>query len=118
MATATQSNGKVAAKVQEAGDAVASTAKSASRPALTAGAAAAGLAGGFALGARFHPRRRRKRGFAVTLAMLGKAAKELSSTSDDIGMLREELERSNRQSPVEVLLNGLTHRRGAHRRES
>ena len=114
--------GNAVEKVQEAGGVVAS----APRPALTAGAAVAGLAGGFALGARLSPKRRRvlgvplgrKRGALVTLAVLGKAARELSSTSDDIRQVREELEMANRRSPVEVLLDGLTHRRGAHRRES
>ena len=60
----------------------------------------------------------RKRGSLTALALLGKAAQELSSTSDDVRQVREELEKANRQSPVEVLLDSLTHRRGAHRRES
>ena len=115
MATATQSNGSVVGKAKEAGDTVSSTASSASRPALTMGAAAAGLAGGLVIGTRL---RRRKRGWYVALGLLGKAAKELGSTTDDIHQVREELEKANRQSPVEVLLDGLTHRRGAHRRES
>ena len=123
MATATQSNGSAVAKAKEAGDTVSSAARSASRPALTASAAAAGLMGGIALGSRL--RLRRKSRFQWTVETLGKGAKELgsatkqvASTTDDIRQVREELERSNRQSPVEVLLNGLTHRRGAHRRES
>ena len=135
MATATQSNGRAVAKAKEAGDTVSSAAQSASRPALTAGAAAAGLAGGLALGARLSsrgglaalvkPRRRilgvpigRKSGLHLAVETLGKATKRASSTSDDIHQVREELEKANRQSPVEVLLDGLTHRRGAHRRES
>jgi hypothetical protein len=124
MATATQSNGKAVAKFKGAGDTVASTAKSASRPALTAGAAAAGLVGGVALGARLGASQRggfglrRKSGVALTIATMGKLVKELSSTTDDIHQVREELEKANRQSPVEVLLDGLTHRRGAHKRES
>jgi hypothetical protein len=141
MATATQSNGNAVTKAREAGDAVSSTARSASRPALTAGAAAAGLAGGLALGARLggrgglaqlvKPRPRilgvpigRKSGLHQAVDTLGKAAKEIgsatrqaASTTDDIHQLREELEHANRRSPVEVLLDGLTHRRGAHRRE-
>ncbi len=121
MATAT-SNGTTVAKAKEAGGTVASTAKSASRPALTAGAAAAGLAGGLVIGSRL--RLRRKSGLQQTLELLGKAAKELgsatkqaASTTNDIRQVREELEKANRQSPVEVLLDALTHRRGAHRRE-
>ena len=137
MATAT-SNGTAVAKAKEAGDTVASTAKSASRPALTAGAAAAGLAGGLALGARLSsrgalaalvkPRRRvlgvpigRKSGLQLAVETLGKAprSRRKAGVVDDRRhpQVREELEQANRQSPVEVLLDGLTHRRGAHRRE-
>ena len=150
MATATKSrratsaggNGASSA-VAKAGGTASSAARSAKTPVLTAGAAAAGLAGGFVLGARLNPGRRglsglarprrrvlgvplgRKTGLQSTLEILGKAGKELgsatkqvSSTTDDIRQVREELEQSNRRSPVEVLLDGLTHRRGAHRRES
>ena len=96
--------------------------------------------GGVALGSRLRTGRRplvrprprllgvplgRKSGLHWTVETLGKAAKELgsatrqvSSTTDDIHKVREELEQANRRSPVEVLLDGLTHRRGAHRRES
>ena len=104
------------------------------RPAVTAGAAAVGLAGGIVLGSRISTGRRRKvlgvplgrkSGLRMTVEMLGKAAQGLgsasrhvSSTTEDIHQVREELERANRQSPVEVLLNGLTHRRGAHKHET
>ena len=47
------------------------------------------------------------------MAAVGKA----STAADDVRMLREQLDSLNRRSPVEVLLDGLTHRRGAHRRE-
>ena len=95
-------------------------------PALTAGAAAVGLAGGIALGSRMSTGGRRKvlgvplgrkSGLLRAVEMLGKATRHVSSTSEDIRQVREELERANRQSPVEVLLNALTHRRGAHRHE-
>ena len=107
-------------------------------PALAAGAAAVGLAVGSHIGGRNRglsrlvaPRRKilgvrlgRKSGLRRTVETLGKAAhgvgsatRQVSSTSDDIRQVREELERANRQSPVEVLLNALTHRRGAHRQE-
>jgi hypothetical protein len=104
------------------------------RPALTAGAAAVGLAGGIVLGSRMSTGRRRKvlgvplgrrSNLRTTVEMLGKAAhglgsatRHVSSTTDDIHQVREELERANRQSPVEVLLNALTHRRGAHKQET
>ena len=115
MATATQSNGNAATKVKEAGSSVSSTAKSASRPALTAGAAAAGLMGGVVLGWRLRPTR--KSNLRWTVETLGKAAQELGSATGEFRQMREELEQSNRRSPVEVLLDALTHRRGAHRRE-
>ena len=101
------------------------------RPALTAGAAAVGLAGGIVLGSRISTGRRRKvlgvplgrkSGLRRTVETLSKAAhglgsatRRVSSTADDVRQVREELERANHQSPVEVVLNGLTRRRGAHR---
>ena len=48
---------------------------------------------------------------------LGSVAGQASSTTDDVHKIREQLDQANRQSPVEVLLDGLTHRRGAHKRE-
>jgi hypothetical protein len=44
-------------------------------------------------------------------------ANQASNTADDIRAIREQLEQTNRRSPVEVLLDGLTHRRGAHKLE-
>lgn len=100
------------------------------------------MAGGLALGARQASRRRvlkrllsprrtvlgvpigRKRGLMVTAQALGTVAKELgsatrhvSNTSEDVHEIREQLKAANKQSPIEVLLNGLTHRRGAHKSE-
>ena len=49
---------------------------------------------------------------------LGSATQQASSTTDEVHQIREQLERTNRQSPIEVLLDGLTHRRGAHKQES
>ena len=134
MATATRSG--------SAGSSTSAVAK-AKGPARAAGAAAIGLAGGLAVGSRIGgrqhglsrlvaPRRTvlgvplgRKSGLRRTVETLGKAAqgvgsatRQVSSTSDDIRQVREELERANRQSPVEVLLNALTHRRGAHKHET
>ena len=105
----------------------------AGRPMITAGATAAGLAGGLALGARLGSKRRkilgmpigRKRGLVQAAEALGEVARELSSArkqasavTDDVREVRQQLDKANRQSPVEVLLDGLTHRRGAHKRES
>ena len=43
---------------------------------------------------------------------LADAGKRASRTAEDIHELRRHLEQANRQSPIEVLLNGLTHRAG------
>lgn len=93
----------------------------------------AGLAGGLALGARMGSKRRKVLGLPVgrkrpmvraaealgkVALRLGSAAHQATATADDVRQIREELDKANRQSPVEVLLDGLTHRRGAHKRES
>ena len=115
MATATRSgsassNGNaVVTKAKEAGGTVTAAAQKANRPALTAGAAAAGLVGGLALGSRLNagrgglsglvtPRRKvlgvplgRKSGLRRTVETLGKTARHLTSTSEDIRQVREEL---------------------------
>jgi hypothetical protein len=121
----------------------ASPARPARRPALIAGAAAAGLAGGLAAGSRLGHRRRgiarllapRRRVLGVPLGhkspvlktaellfdgakQLNSATSRLSGTTEDVRLIREQLEHANRQSPLEVVLDGLTHRRGAHRHES
>jgi hypothetical protein len=131
------------AKAKETGDSIATAARRAKGPMLTAGATAAGLAGGLALGSRaaskrhgiralFAPQRRvlgvpvgRKNGVARTGKALGQVARQLSSatkqvsaTTDEVRQVREELEKTTRRSPIEVVLDGLTHRRGAHKRES
>ena len=121
-------------------DAIASTARGAPGPVRAGALAAASLAGGVLVGARLAPkrrgllpgRRRRVLGIpvgreaaSVTAAKaladgarrLVVATRPLTSAADDVRAVREELEQANRQSPVEVLLSGLTHRRGAHRRE-
>jgi len=131
------------AKAKDTGDSIATAASKAKGPMLTAGATAAGLAGGLVLGSRARsksrgvtallaPRRRvlgvpvgRKNGVVRTAKALGQVARELSSASnqvsaatDEVRQVREELEKTTRRSPIEVLLDGLTHRRGAHKRES
>jgi hypothetical protein len=115
------------------GSTVEKVASKAKRPVLTAGATAAGLAGGLALGTRLGSKRRKILGLpigrkrplvqaaeAVTgLAReLGKARSQASGVTDDVREIRDQVNKANRQSPVEVLLDGLTHRRGAHKRES
>lgn len=130
------------AKVKGAGGAVASTARRVRVPALAAGATAVGLAGGMALGSRMASKRRglgallaprprvfgvpigAKSGLARTAEVVGTATKGLSSvtsqlsdTRDEARQIREQLEMTNKRSPIEVVLDGLTHRRGGHRLE-
>jgi hypothetical protein len=111
------SNGAVS-KAKQAGDSVAGTARRAAGPALAAGAAGvAGLAGGLLLGSR---RRRRSGAAALAVASakrLAAAAGKASNTADDIRAVREQLENANRRSPIEVVLDGLTHRPGTGKRE-
>ena len=121
-------------------DLVSATARGAAGPARAGALAAASLAAGLAIGARVSPTRagllpgRRRRVLGVPIgreAALVTAAKtfadgaqrfmaatdRLTSATDDVKELRSQLEQANRRSPVEVLLDGLTHRRGAHRGE-
>jgi hypothetical protein len=125
--------------VKDVSDAAATVARRSRGPMLAAGAAAAGLAGGLALGSRRGSKRRsllaprrtilgvpvgRKSGALRVVELLRDGAKhldsatgQLSGTTDDVREIREQLEQVNRQSPLEVVLDGLTHRRGAHKHE-
>jgi hypothetical protein len=129
-----------AAKAKQAGESMTGVAGRAKGPLAAAGLTAAAVAGGYVLGragggnrAGLLPRRRKvlglrigpKTGLERTAEVLekladsiGSAAGKASATTDDVRKIREELEQANRQSPVEVLLDGLTHRRGAHKRET
>jgi hypothetical protein len=123
--TAVKRSNGVVTRAKDAGDTVASIAQRSTGPALAAGAAAAGLAGGLLIGSRVTSGRRlfgRRRSHAVVAlasgarraaAMAGKA----SNTADDIRAIREQLENANRRSPIEVVLDGLTHRPGTGKRE-
>jgi hypothetical protein len=98
------------------------TRASAARPALAAGAAAAGLAGGMLIGSRKGSGlfRRKRSGTALAIAgakRFAAAAGKASNTADDIRAIREQLENANRRSPIEVVLDGLTHRPGTGKRE-
>ena len=124
---ATASNGRGAASpiagARATGNTVAKAARGARGPALTAGATAAGLAGGFALGSWRASKTRPgtgklARAVAQLAKELGSLTSEVASTGDDARELRQLLKQANRRSPVEVLLDGLTHRRGAHKNES
>ena len=133
----TQAAGTTVARgATKAGDALAANAG----PARAIGLAAAGLAGGLALGATLGSRRRgllhaprhkvlgvpigRKPASVAAAQAVASGARRLAEAGgrasravEDVHEIREQLEQANRQSPVEVLLDGLTHRRGAHRAE-
>jgi hypothetical protein len=106
-----------------AGPAVADAARKAGKPALTAGAAVAGLAGGLVIGSRLGTGAgllvRRRSTMALALAgskRLAKTVVRASQTADDIHAIRHQLEQANQRSPIEVVLDGLTHRPGTNRR--
>jgi hypothetical protein len=128
--------GTVRTRAQETGQAVERVAKStgqtvgkaagkAKGPAIAGGAALAGLAGGLAL-ARGRAKTRRVFGLPVprrskltkTGKALGHVAAQVGSTSQQLAVLNEEVrrtreqaDRDNNRSPVEVLLSGLTNRK-------
>ena len=111
----------VRAAVKEASDTASTLGRKARGPLMAAGAAAAGLAGGWAIGSR-HGSRRGNR-LQRTVELLRDGAKhldsttgQLSGTAEDVREFREQLEKVNNRSPLEVVLDGLTHRRGVHRR--
>jgi hypothetical protein len=112
------SNNGAVDKAKHAGESVAGTARRAAGPALAASAAAAaGLAGGMLIGSRVG---RRRTGPALALASAKRfvaVAGKASNTADDIRAIREQLENANRRSPIEVVLDGLTHRPGTGKRE-
>ena len=98
---------------------IAASAQRLPRPAIAGGAAGAGHAAGTALGA--HQRaQRRPRLMGVPLPR-GKEVKDgaqhavragrwLYEVQTDVNLLREQAQQTRRQSPIEVLLSGLTSR--------
>jgi hypothetical protein len=101
------------------GPVVADAARKTGKPAIAAGAAVAGLAGGWLLGsgAGVIARRRSKRALALAAAKrLATTVVKASRTADDIHAIRDQLEQANKRSPIEVVLDGLTHRPGTRRR--
>jgi len=106
---------------RSAGDAAASTAKKLRTPAIAAGAGLAGLAGGIAL-------TRSRQGKVLGVPMPGRGTtKNLADAAKNIGALAEQAGRvaeqarvagealggnQARRSPIEVVLEGLTTRRG------
>jgi hypothetical protein len=133
-ATKTRSN-SIGSVPRAAGETVATGARKGRVPLLLAGGAAAGLAGGLALGGRRRrglsalvgPRRRvlgvpigPKNGLVRTAEALGRVAtatEQVAETTRDVRRIREQLDKVNRRSPVEVVVDALTHRRGMHEPE-
>jgi hypothetical protein len=111
--------------VGDAGRSVGKVASKAKTPLLASGAALAGIAGGIAIGARGARQVKGMRRPKVKIGPkvkidshdLAKAAKEVGQFGMDVGQLASELRRNReqangakRRSPVEVVLEGLTHR--------
>ncbi len=108
-----------------------SAAKKARGPALAGGAAAAGLVGGFLLGARKRSRRKvlgvpmpRANGFKSAAGdvlkaaeKIGSAGRQLGTLTDEVQRTRETIEHSKKASPIEVVLHALTNRPGGKRGE-
>ncbi len=107
--------------VSEAGRNVGRAAQKAKTPLLAGGAAVAGAAGGLALGTRQARKSKLLRRPKVKIRSkdLAKAARNAGQLGMEVGEIATELRRnreqtngSNRRSPVEVVLDGLTHRGG------
>jgi hypothetical protein len=105
--------------VSEAGRNVGHAASKAKTPLIAGGAAVAGAAGGLALGARQARKSRALRRPKVKIRSrdLARAARDVGQFGMDVGQLATELRRNReqangakRRSPVEVVLDGLTHR--------
>lgn len=100
---------------------VAQAAKKAKTPLIASGAAVAGAAGGLALGARQARKSKAMRRPLVKVDShdLAKAAKsvgrfgvEMGERASELRKNREETDSARRRSPIEVVLQGLTTRRG------
>jgi len=111
---------------QTAGQAVGTVASSAKVPAVAGGAALAGLAGGMALAARRGRRRvlgvpvpgtraplvKIKAGRNPSAKQLLKTGGQMAQLANEVRLARRQLDGGRRRSPIEVVLDGLTARRG------
>jgi hypothetical protein len=120
---ATKTRARPTARSNGAGPAAVDVARKARKPALTAGAAVAGLAGGLVIGSRLGTgagllvRRRSTTALArAGVKRLAKTVVTASQAADDLHAIRDQLEQANRRSPIEVVLDGLTHRPGTEKR--
>jgi len=107
--------------MSDTGHSVGQMARKARTPLLAGGAAVAGAAGGLALGARQARKSKMMRRPMVKVDShdLARAAKNVGRFGVEMGELaselrknREETDSARRRSPIEVVLQGLTTRRG------
>jgi hypothetical protein len=112
-------------RIAKVTDTIGASAKKAKTPLVAGGAAVAGLATGGVLGALLRGSRRpRVLGMPMPRAAEMKAGARtaaraghwLCDVETDLRLLREHAEQSRRQSPIEVLLSGLTSRTLPRRR--
>jgi hypothetical protein len=110
----------VSSKPTEVAETIGTAAKKAKGPVAAAGAAAVGLAAGTVLGAKLRANRRSHvlgvplpRGSELKSGAkhAARAGQWLADMQSDIRAVRTQAENSRRQSPIEVLLSGLTSRR-------
>jgi hypothetical protein len=122
--TITGVGSSIGSVVEKVGDSVGTVAQRAKMPALMGTAAAAGLAGGVALRSRMHPRSKvagvpmpRNNGTLRSVAHeMQSVGKEIGKAGFRLGIgdVNVEVQRGrkeHRDSPLEVLLHGLTSRR-------
>jgi len=124
----------VAGGAQSAGQAIGTVAGKAKGPALAGGAALAGLVGGMAIAARGGRRRvlgvpvpgtrrplvkiktPRRNGVTKDVVKaageMGNAGRQMAELAAEVRLARQQLHSGRRRSPVEVVLEGLTARRG------
>jgi hypothetical protein len=116
---ASRSSDRLQRRIGAATRTIGSAAKKAKIPLVASGAAVAGLATGTALGARVVATRRPRvlgmpmpRGEEMKSGAhkVARAGRWLYDMETDLRLLREHAENSRRQSPIEVLLAGLTSR--------
>jgi hypothetical protein len=107
-------------KPTEVAETIGTAAKKAKGPVAAAGAAAVGLAAGTVLGAKLRANRRSHvlgvplpRGSELKSGAkhAARAGQWIAEMQADIRAVRAQAEHSQRQSPIEVLLSGLTSRR-------
>jgi len=111
---------------QSAGQAVGTVASTAKVPAVAGGAALAGLAGGMAIAARRGRRRvlgvpvpgarapllKVKAGRNASTKQILKAGGQMAELANEVRLARRQLDGGRKRSPIEVVLDGLTARRG------